>query len=88
MSLVLWIITVITVLTVLLLFMHYAKVGILKDKKYKSILYSILSVGVVIILLSLFGGPILNKLIAYRDNVLNQSEEECKRNDAPFWCNF
>ncbi len=87
-NLFLWIIVILTVLTVILIIFHYIKLGILRDKKYKNILYSILSIEAIIILLSLFGEPVFNKILAYRDGVLNQSEEECKKEDAPFWCNF
>lgn len=87
-SLFIWVVVILTVATIMLIILHFAKIGFPKNKKYKNILYSILIIEIIILLLSLFGGPILNKLFGYRDNVLNQSEEECKRDDAPFWCNF
>lgn len=84
----LWVIIILTTVTGLLILLHHAQVGVLKNKKYKKIFYTLFSIEVVIIILSLFGGPLLNKIYAYRDNVLSQSEEECKQDDAPFWCNF
>ena len=46
-----------------------------------------LSVEITFILLALFGEPLLNKLYAYRENVFKQFAQECKKEDAPFWCN-
>ena len=87
-SLLIWIVVALIAVTIILIILHFAKIGFLKNNKYKNVLYSLLSIEVIILLLVLFGGPILNKLFGYRDNVLNQSAEECKRDDAPFWCNF
>ena len=87
-SLIIWIVVAIIIITFVLIVLHLAKIGFLKNKKYKNVLYPLLSIEIIILLLSLFGEPILNKIFGYRDNVLNKSEEECKRDDAPFWCNF
>ena len=87
-SLLQWIVAILIIVTIVFILLHYAKIGFLQNAKYKNVLYSILSIEIVILLLSLFGGPLMNKLFGYRDNVLNQSAEECKRDDAPFWCNF
>ena len=57
-------------------------------KNFKKILYITLSILLIVILMALFDGPISNKINAYRENVLLQSEEECTKDDAPFWCNL
>ena len=87
-NLYLWIVIIITFITGLLIILHHVKIGIFKHKKYKIGLYSILCIQVIVIILILFGKPVLNKLYSYRDSVLSESEEECKREDAPFWCNL
>ena len=84
----LWIAIIVTFITGLLIILHHAKFGFFKNKKYKVVLYSILCFEVIVIILILFGRPVLNKIYSYRDSVLSESEEECKREDAPFWCNL
>ena len=83
-----WIIVALIIMTVALILLHHAKLGPIQGKKYKNILYSALGIEIIVIVLSLIGAPLLDKIYAYRDSVLSQSEEECKRDDAPFWCNF
>ena len=57
-------------------------------EKLQKGLYITLSIVIIIILVALFGGPILNEINAYRENIMQQSEEECAQEDAPFWCNL
>ncbi len=84
----LWFVIILILFTSLLIVLHHVKIGFLQNKKYKAILYSVLTVEIIILLLTVLGRPLLGKLYTYRDNVLSESEEECKRADAPFWCNL
>ena len=88
MNYLLWIIAVLVFVTIVLILFHHLDFGFVRDKKYKRILYSVLSIELIIVVVTLFGEPILNKIYAYRDSVLSQSEEECSKEDAPFWCNL
>lgn len=84
----LWVVIIITVITVILIILHHAKIGLFKNKKFKAALYFVCCIEVFVITLILFGGPILNKINSYRESVLSESEEECKREDAPIWCHL
>jgi len=57
-------------------------------KNIRIIVYTTLCIVVIIILATLLARPILNKITEYREGVLQQSEEKCARDDAPFWCNL
>jgi len=48
----------------------------------------VLILGIIYITLALFGRPLLSKINAYQQGVLQESEEECKKENAPFWCNL
>jgi len=77
-----------TVSAGLLVLLHRAKVVSLKKNSHKYILNFILVVGIIYIALSLFGRPLLDKINAYREGVLMESEEKCKGDDAPYWCHL
>jgi hypothetical protein len=76
-----------TVFAGLLVVLHRSKVVSFKNN-HKIILYFVLVIGIIYIALSLFGGPLLEKISAYQEGVLMESEEECKSDNAPFWCNL
>ncbi|MDH3609280.1 MAG: hypothetical protein OEQ24_08580 [Gammaproteobacteria bacterium] len=78
---------VLTVSAGLLVILHRAKVISLKYS-HKIISYFVLVIGIIYVALSLFGGSLLEKISAYREGVLMESEEECKSENAPFWCNL
>jgi len=78
---------VLTVFAGVLVILHRAKVVTFKNN-HKIILYFVLVIGVIFVALSLFGSPLLEKISAYREGVLMESEEECKSENAPFWCNL
>ena len=78
-------ITVIAGILVLLMHKKFIRVN---NKPVKIILYTLLTIGVIYLILTLLGGPIIEKINAYQQSVLSESEEECKRDDAPFWCNL
>jgi len=77
----------VTVFAGVLVILHRAKVISLKNS-HKIISYFVLVIGIICVALSLFGGPLLEKISAYREGVLMESEEECKSENAPFWCNL
>jgi uncharacterized protein with PQ loop repeat len=79
---------ILTIVTGLWLVLQAAGIFALKNNNSKLILLSTFVIGIVCIALSLFGGRMLEKINAYREGVLMESEEECKRDDAPFWCNL
>lgn len=79
---------ILTIVTGLWLVLQAAGIFSLKNNNSKIILLSMFVIGIVCIALSLFGGRMLEKINAYREGVLMESEEECKRDDAPFWCNL
>ncbi|MBT8125171.1 MAG: hypothetical protein KJO81_10130 [Gammaproteobacteria bacterium] len=78
---------VLTVSAGLLVILHRAKVISLKYS-HKIISYFVLVIGIIYVALSLFGGSLLEKISVYREGVLIESEEECKSENAPFWCNL
>jgi len=78
---------VLTVSAGLLVILHRTKVVVLKNS-FKIISYFVLVIGIICVALSLFGGPLMDKISAYREGVLMESEEECKSENAPFWCNL
>ncbi|MCZ6565669.1 MAG: hypothetical protein O6852_05990 [Gammaproteobacteria bacterium] len=83
-----WMAIVVVCVTVILILLHHAGLSLFRNKKiYKTTLYLALSVEITFIVLALFGEPLLNKLYAYRENVFKQFAQECKKEDAPFWCN-
>ena len=79
---------ILTILSAFLIILHRSKIISFKSKPVIISLYSVLIIGIIYIGLSVFGRPLLNKINAYRDNVLEESEEECKKDDAPFWCDL
>ncbi len=64
------------------------KIIFVNNKPIKIISYTLLVIGLMYISLSLLGGPVLKQINAYQQRVLSESEEECKRDDAPFWCHL
>lgn len=78
---------VLTVSAGLLVILHRAKV-ISLNNNYKTISNLVFVVGIICLALFLFGGPLMKKISAYREGVLMESEEECKSENAPFWCNL
>lgn len=81
-------VAILTVVAGLLLVLHRTKVFSLKNNNFKIILYFVLIIGIIYISLSVFGGPLLEKIDAYREGVLQKSEEECKSENAPYWCDL
>ena len=82
------IVLLLTVSAGLLLVLHGAKVVTFKKNSHKIILNFILIIGIIYIALSFFGRPLLDKISAYQEGVLMESEEKCKGDNAPFWCNL
>lgn len=72
----------------LLVLLHRKKVVPIKKNSHIYILNFILVIGIIYITVSLFGRPLLNKINAYREGVLMESEEECKGENAPYWCHL
>ncbi len=72
----------------LLVLLHRTKVVPLKKNSHIYILNFILVVGIIYIAVSLFGRPLLDKINAYREGILMESEEECKGDNAPYWCHL
>jgi len=87
-NLVLFIVIVITTIVGVFLILQRMQVISLKNDKAKITLYFLLIIGLIYISLSLFGRPLLGKINAYREGVLQESEEECKSENAPYWCHL
>ncbi len=87
-KLILLIIVVLTIIAAVLVMLQRAKKISLKNNNVKISLYFLLIIGVIYISLSLFGGPLLEKINSYREGVLQESEEECKSENAPYWCHL
>ncbi len=64
------------------------KIIFVENKPVKIVSYSLLVIGIIYISLALLGGPVLKQINAYQQRVLSESEEECKQDDAPFWCHL
>ncbi len=79
---------ILTISSAFFVILHRLKIISFKSKPVIIFLYSVLIIGIIYIILSIFGGPILNKINAYQENVLKESEEECKKDDAPIWCDL
>ncbi len=77
-----------TVVSVLLLILNNKKIITLKSQPIIAILYLVIVAGVIYVALSLFGSPLSNKINEYQQGVLQESEEECKQDNAPIWCNL
>ena len=88
MNILLVIATLITVIAGSLLLLMRKKIIPISNKPVKVVLYSLLMIGISYLLLTLLGGPVHDKINAYQQGVLSESEEQCKRDDAPFWCNL
>ncbi len=87
-NILLLVIIIVTVISALLVLLNKKKVITLKSKPIVVILYTLLVVGIIYIALSLLGGPLLNKINEYRQGVLQEAEEECKKENAPYWCHL
>jgi hypothetical protein len=89
MSVILLIILVIVIIVSgLLIALDYKKILIIKKNNYKTMLYLILVATILLACFSLFGKPFMSMINAYQEGVLMDSEEQCKGENAPFWCSF
>ena len=89
MAIILLIIAVlITILAGIAILLVRYKVISISNKPIKITLHTLFVIGMVYILLTILGTPVSNQINAYRQKVLSESEEECKQDDAPFWCNL
>ena len=82
------IVAILTIIVALLVILNRTKVISIKKNGLLAVLYFMLVVGIIYISLALFGGPVWKKITAYQESVLSDSEEQCKRENAPFWCNL
>lgn len=82
------ILIILIVVSGLLLFLDSKKIISIKKHSYRVILYFIFVIAILLTLVSLLGKPLMKKINAYQDGVLMESEERCKGDDAPFWCNL
>jgi len=64
------------------------KIISIKKEGYKITLYFVFIIALLLACVSLFGKPILKKINAYQAGVLMESEEQCKADNAPYWCNL
>lgn len=87
-NLILIAVAILTIIAGILVLLSRTKVIKFKKNGFLAGLYFVLTIGLIYILLALFGGTVLEKITAYQDGVLSESEEECKKEDAPFWCHL
>ena len=87
-NLILSIVVVLTIISALFVILSRTKIISIKKNALLVLLYIVLIAGLIYLLLALFGGSVWEKITAYQEGVLSESEEECKRDDAPFWCNL
>ncbi len=87
-SMFLLVVVILTVAAGLLVILQHKKFISVKKNSYNIILHFSLVIGIIYIALSLFGGPLLDKINAYREGVLMESEEQCKGENAPYWCHL
>jgi membrane-bound ClpP family serine protease len=80
--------TVITIVVGVLIALDHKKILIIKKKSHKTLLYIVLVFTILLACVPLFGKPLLKMINAYQDGVLMESEEQCKGENAPFWCSF
>ncbi len=78
----------ITILAGIAILLVRYKVFSISNKPIKITLYALFVIGVVYIVLTFLGAPVSNQINAYQQKVLSESEEKCKQDDAPFWCNL
>ena len=87
-NLILIAVAILTILAGILVLLSRTKVIKLKKHGFLVCLNFVLTIGLIYILLAMFGGPVWKKITAYQEGVLSESEEECKKEDAPFWCHL
>ena len=87
-NLILIAVAILTIIAGILVLLSRTKVITLKKNGFLICLYFVMTIGLIYILLALFGGTVLEKITAYQEGVLSESEEECKKEDAPFWCHL
>ncbi len=87
-NLILITVAILTIIVALLVMLNRKKIITIKKNGLLTLLYFMLVIGIIYISLALFGGTVWEKLTAYQEGVLSDSEEQCKRDDAPFWCNL
>ncbi|MEM7400376.1 MAG: hypothetical protein AAF304_00340 [Pseudomonadota bacterium] len=78
----------ITILAGIAILLLRYKVISISNKPTNIALNALFVIGVVYILLTLLSAPVSNQINAYKQKVLSESEEECKKDNAPFWCNL
>lgn len=82
------ILAIIIIVSGLLLALDSKKNITIKKNSTKTILYFVLVIAVLLACISLLGKPLLKKINVYQEGVLMESEEQCKSDNAPFWCNL
>lgn len=82
------ILAIIVIVSGLLLALDSKKIISIKKYSYKVILYFVFVISSLLVCVSLFGKPLLKMINDYQEGVLMESEEQCKADNAPFWCNL
>ncbi len=82
------VVAILTVVIALLVILNRTKVITIKNKRLLGSLYFVLVAGLIYLSLVLFGGTVWQQITAYRERVLSESEEECKKENAPYWCHL
>ena len=87
-NLILILVGILVVVAALVVILNRKKVIVIKNKGVLRLLNIVLVSGIIYLLLAVFGGPIWEQISAYRERVLSESEEACKKENAPYWCNL